>query len=72
MLRILANSLITRTLYTRLFVFIFSMSDVVSCFKCAGDVAARGVSDARVEYKSSIFTYDGGMQRNPICRQIVF
>ena len=30
------------------------------CFKCVGDVATRGASDARVEYESSIFTSVGG------------
>ena len=56
MLRIFSNSLITHTLYTRVFVFIFSTWDFVSCFKCAGDVEARGASDARVEDGSSIIT----------------
>ena len=60
MLRIFANSLITRMLYTHIFVFIFAMWDFVSCFKCASDVTARGAFDARIEYESSIFTYDGG------------
>ena len=57
MLRIFANSLATHTLYTRVFFFIFAMWDFVSCFKCTGDVAARGAFDARVEDESSIFTY---------------
>ena len=39
MLRILANSLIICTLYTRIF-FIIAMWDFVSCFKSTGDVAA--------------------------------
>ena len=60
LLRIFANSLITRTLYTCVFIFIFSMWDFVSCFKCACDVAALGASDARVAYESLIFTYGGG------------
>ena len=59
MLRIFANSVITCTLCTRVFVFIFVMWDFVSCFKCASDVAAQGASVARVEYESSIFTYGG-------------
>ena len=58
MLRIFANSLITHSLYARIFFFIFSMWDFVSCFKCVGDVAARGASDACVEDESLIFTYD--------------
>ena len=40
LLRIFTNSLITRTLYTRIFLFIFAMRNFVSCFKCAGDMTA--------------------------------
>ena len=40
MLRIFPNSIITRTLYARVFIFIFAMWDFVSCFKCTGDLAA--------------------------------
>ena len=54
---IFSNSIITRALYTRVFVFIFAMWNFVSCFKCTGDVAARGALDACVEYESLIFTY---------------
>ena len=45
--------------YTRIFVFILAMWDFVSCSTCAGDVEARGASDVRVEYESSIFTDEG-------------
>ena len=60
MLKIFTNSLITHTLYTHVFVFIFVMWDFVRCFKCTGDVAARGACDTGVECESSIFTYGGG------------
>ena len=60
MLRIFVNSLITHTLYTQDFIFIFTMWDFVSYFKCTSDVAAQGASDAHVEYESLIFTYGGG------------
>ena len=38
----------------------FFMWDFVLCFKCVGDMAAQGASDARIEDKSSIFPYGGG------------
>ena len=57
MFRIFSNSVITHTLYTRVF---FAMWDFVSCFKCAGDVTAREASNAHIEDESLIFTYGGG------------
>ena len=45
MLKIFTNSLITHSLYTHDFSFIFGMWDFVSYFKCAGDLVLRGAFD---------------------------
>ena len=54
MLRIFANSLIKKTLYTRDFSFIFSMWDFVLFLICAGDVATHGASDCAIRTRPLI------------------
>ena len=56
MLRIFANSLVTHTLYTRDFSFIFVTWDFVLFLICACDVAACGASDRAIKTQSLIVT----------------
>ena len=56
MLRIFANSLITHTLYTRDFSFIFVMWDFVLFLIYAGDLASRGASDCAIKTRLLIVT----------------
>ena len=56
MLRIFANSLITHTLYTRDFYFIFFMWDFILFLICACDVIVRGAFDHTIKTQLVIFT----------------
>ena len=56
MLRIFGNSLITHTLYTCVFSFLFAMRNFVLFLIWAGDVAARGASDRAIKTRLLIIT----------------
>ena len=56
MLKIFANSLVTHTLYTLDFSFIFSMWDFVLFLIFACDMVARGASDHAIKTRPLIVT----------------